>query len=489
MAHYRHFLAAAILAFFGFASVATTSAQGAVDFVMPRHRAYEWSRLSLDDFKGEIRIPVIFVGFSESNGDNEKVVSSANQKTWLTRLNTSNSANHMGADGSVNDYFLAQSYGAVNVTFESVGAYTASGSAADYASKSGDMTRLAIASITDADWSRYDCNADGEVDCVLLIYAGHADGDDNSSRQLVTSIYPHQDWLSRTTGSRLQLGNHYAQAYVWINNLRNGSSTGVDATNAACHELAHGIFDLPDYYKGLTSYMGQYDAMCYGFRQMLYGSATNHCCNLGAFSRMYLGWITPIVLTKPAHVKLSALSLQPEACIIVDPADATHFFVLENRQALADTWDAHLPASGLVVTEVHFRRYNFEYHQANSGAVKDVQLICAADAQGVAYPNDTYNSFDQTRIPFGIEGRSTIGEEVSPVFAQQTVTNIRTMRDGSVEFDFMGGDASIDVVGLSAVAADAPAASGAYTLQGCRASAPAPITIEGGRKILHVRNR
>lgn len=467
---------------------------GSAQHVLPRHHVYEWSHLSIDDLHGDFRVPVIFVGFASapSGASDAVAVSAANQKTWLTRLNTSNSANHMGGEGSVSDYFAAQSYGAVNVTFEAVGSYTAAGCAADYAARSGGMARLAIASMEGVDWSRYDANGDGEVECVLLIYAGHADGDDNASRQPVTSIYPHQNWLQQTTGSRLKLTTvsgkaYFAQSYVWTNDLRNGSSTGVDATNTATHELCHGIFDLPDYYRSLTSYMGQYDAMCYGERQTTYGSATNHCCDLSSMSRMYLGWLTPYELTAPRHVKLRPLSEVPEACVVFDPKDDAHFFLLENRQPLPATWDAHLPAGGLVVTEVHYRRENFDFHQLNIGEPKDVQLICAADEHGVAYPNDTYYNYDQSRIPFGIDGRTSIPAAVSPIFAQQTVTNIRVNRDGTVEFDFMGGGEALDFTGV--VAPVCPFAKPwTYNLLGQRADGSCGIVVRGGRKIMKNKN-
>lgn len=453
---------------------------------LPRHRAYEWSGLSLDDLRGDIRVPVIFVDFGTAGSDNETKVSAANQKTWISRLNTTNSANHMGADGSVNDYFLAQSYGLLNVTFESVGNYTASGSAASYADSNAWLARTAISSLTDVDWSRFDANGDGEVECVLLIYAGHADGDDNAQQTPVKSIYPHQDWLRQSTGSRLKMGDAFVQSYVWMNNLRNGSSTAVNATNTACHELSHGLLDLPDYYKNLVSYMGQYDAMCYGFRQTAYGSATNHCCDFCAFNRMYLGWLTPFELTEPCHVKLQPLSQQAEACIIFDPNDANHFFLLENRQALANSWDAHLPASGLVVTEVHWNRQRWESHSLNGSATKDIQLVCAADNSHVAYPNDIYYNFDQSLIPYGSAGRTSIGSAVSPVFETLTVTGIRTNRDGSVEFDFMGGGPTVDFTGIGAIRTDCPtpSAAGTYNLQGQPVRNPHGLTISGGRVTL-----
>lgn len=456
---------------------------------LPRHHAYQWSGFAIDDLKGNICVPVIFVNFTDNNNDNETAVSSASQKTWLTRLNVSNSANHMAADGSVNDYFLAQSYGATNVTFESVGSYTASGKAASYASNSATLTKRAITSIEGVDWSRYDSNGDKVVDCVLLIYAGHCDGDDNSQRQIVTSIYPHHDWLERSYGSCVSLADGFvAQSYVWANNLRNGSSTGIAAINTVCHELTHGLFDLPDYYRNLTSYLGQYDPMCYGYRQMTYGAANDHCCDFSSFNRMYLGWLTPIILTSPCHVRLRPLSEAPESCVIFDPADDSHFFLLENRQTIPTSWDAHLPASGLIMTEVHFTQSHFDSHSLNAGKVKDVQLVVGADNSRVAIPNATYYNFDQTAIPFGLKGRNAINGRVDDVFKDQAVTDITQNADGTIEFDFMGGGAALDFVGLSTPLA--PASSRPpilFSLDG-RASAPAVIpsgiVIAGGRKIL-----
>lgn len=59
----------------------------------------------------------------------------------------------MGENGSVNDYFRAQSYGRLNVTFENIGSYTASGKASDYAENdaSSKMLRQAVQSLTEVD--------------------------------------------------------------------------------------------------------------------------------------------------------------------------------------------------------------------------------------------------------------------------------------------------------------------------------------------------
>lgn len=445
---------------------------------LPRHRAYTWSSLSLEDLQGDICIPIIFINFTDNNNDNEVAVSSSNQQLWMSRLNDRSTSNHMGEDGSVNDYFLAQSYGKLNVTFENIGSYTAPGRGSNYTDYGvcGNMLRQAVHSLTDVDWSRYDSNDDMEVDCLLAIFAGHSDDDTSSRNANITSIYPHRYWMSIVDNGREPLGDgYYLESYVFANNLRHHSNS-LSATNTICHELGHGILDLTDYYKSLTSYLGQYDAMCYGYRQMNYGASTDHCCDLTSFNRMYLGWITPDELTEPCHVRLNPLSTSGEACVIFDPADANHFFLLENRAALADSWDAHLPASGLVVVEVNWDRDAFEYHNVNSARRKNIRVICAATGQGLALPNDSYLDFDQSQVPYGIQGREAIQTSVHSLFATQTVTNIIVNEDHSVEFDFMGGGAGIEMV-----TDDALAASPCYDLQGQR--------IATGNSGFQIRNR
>ncbi len=432
---------------------------------LPRHRAYTWSSLSLEDLQGDIRIPVIFINFADNNNDNEKAVSSSNQELWMGRLNDRSTANHMGEDGSVNDYFLAQSYGRLNVTFENIGSYTASGRASGYTDYGvcSKMLRQAVQSLPEMDWSRYDSNDDKEVDCLLAIYAGHSDDDTSSRNANITSIYPHRNWMSNIGDGREALGGGYfLESYVMANNLRH-HSTSLAATNTICHELSHGILDLTDYYKNLTSYMGQYDAMCYGYRQMNYGASTDHCCDFTSFNRMYLGWLTPDELTEPCHVRLDPLSTSGEACVIFDPADDNHFFLLENRVALPDSWDAHLPASGLVVVEVNWERNAFEYHNVNSAPRKNIRVICAATGQGLAIPNDSYLNFDQSQVPYGIEGRDAIPASVHPLFATQTVTHITVNEDQSVDFDYRGGGA-----GIETIANDDVAPTTCYDLQGQR---------------------
>lgn len=459
---------------------------------LPRHESYKWALVSNEDIArlGGVRVPVIFVNFENSSIDNEKAVSTSNQNNWLKRLNDNCTANHMGEDGSVNDYFRAQSYGAVNIAFDNIGTYTAPGAAGGYTEYNA-CARLASDAAKSlsgsTDWSLYDCNDDGEVDCILLIYAGHCDGDFSSRGATIKSIYPHRAWVENYLGSRTKLDDsHYMQGYVLMNSLRDRSSA-IAAINTTCHELSHGMFTLSDYYKNLNSYMGQYDAMCYGYRQMDYGSAADHCCDYCAFNRMLLGWLTPVELTEPCHVVLHPLSKSPEAVVVFDPRDPNHFFLLECRATLEDTWDAHLPAGGLIVTEIRWNRQTFQNHTVNAGSRKNVQLICADTSRGIEIPNATYFNFDQRRIPYGIDGRDEIPASLCSAFASKTVTNILVQRDGSVEFDFMGGGETVDLLTLPTPERQMWDPRVYFDLQGRKTWTPQKgvVYINNGKKILY----
>lgn len=92
--------------------------------VWPRQSS-SWNRLGNGGtVSGTIKVPVIFVSFSEANSDDSYVVSDANQTAWINNLNAT--SNYGG-----NQYFSDMSYGKVNVEFVKVGTYTATKSASD----------------------------------------------------------------------------------------------------------------------------------------------------------------------------------------------------------------------------------------------------------------------------------------------------------------------------------------------------------------------
>lgn len=394
-----------------------------------------WSRLSNGGaITGNIKVPIIFVNFQTAGSDDENEIPESNQNGWLTSLNSTT-----GFGGT--QYFSDMSYGKVNVTFEKVGVYSANGSASSYSNTYANLVSTAVSSFSSVDWSQYDSNGDGFVDMVLLIYAGHADGDYYSSGRTVSGIYPQSGWLDVNSGNGTTISgisNLKFSRYLFVNDLASGSANR-DGLSTALHELGHALFDLPDYYNrsnGTPSYgsnMGMWDTMDYGlYLASLYGTS-NPVPGLSAFSRMLNGWLTPIELTQPLSCTLPPITEEAK-CYMIKESD-THYYLLEARHAVTGSWDNGL-ASGLIVTEVNESGIsNFILnHGSNDGKVK------VLPANNVVYGSGNYTSNLSTQ-PFGTNNVTEISSSFGAIFSTKTVTNIKVNADGSVSFDFMGGGA------------------------------------------------
>ncbi len=393
-----------------------------------------WSRLANGGtVSGTIKVPVIFVNFSQANSDDDNVITEANQTTWINNLNASTG---YGA----NKYFSDMSYGNVNVEFVKVGTYTANNKASNWAGNNrATLAANAIQNATyatgfsKASWENFDSNSDDFVDLVMLIFAGHADGDNRSTGTSVSSINPHSSFVDSGSGTTYTGISKMFSRYVLVNELGHNSGSCANL-GTALHELGHAIFDLPDYYGGsYVSYMGFWDTMDYGtfFGDVI--STSNPVPGLSAFSRMLNGWLTPTELTYGQHVTIHPINDQAEAYMIKE--SDTHYYLFEARAAKAGSWDAGL-TSGLILTEVNESDGGSWIidHTTNDGKVKVVR------ADKIEWTSSNYSSNINTQ-PFGPNVK-VIDSSYGSIFATKTVENIVVNADGTVEFDFMGGDSN-----------------------------------------------
>ncbi len=117
----------------------------------------------------------------------------------------------------------------------------------------------------------------------------------------------------------------------------------VGLLGTVCHEFGHlvGLPDLYDVY-GRSSGVGSWDIMCNGAYA---GSASAGAppgavpTNLGAWSRYFLGWVTPQTITNPdttltvraAEIDTTQYEVADQTMIKI-PISETEFFLIENRQ-------------------------------------------------------------------------------------------------------------------------------------------------------------
>ena len=365
------------------------------------------------------------------------------QKFYNDVMNKEGFTNDDGFVGSVKDYFLAQSDGKFNLTFDVKGPYMMSQNYGYYGQDVGntdsndanamDMVKEACAQANaeGVDFSQYDWYGDGDVDLVYVIYAGYGQatgGDANT-------IWPHARrgaWIS-------SYGGKQQRQYACSNELNGDSGSHPSGIGTICHEFSHclGYPDMYDCtYSGIHS-MGTWDIMCSGS----YNGNSFRPAGYTAYEKWVAGWLTPTELsTSDVAVKgLKALSEGGGAYVIHNDGNRDEFYMLENRQQTG--WDTELPGSGLLITHIDYDARAWARNTVNTTAS---HLRCA-----VVPADRILNNYTEADDAYPYNGDNRLTYESRPeavVYNQNTdgsnllnrgVTDITANADGTISFNFV----------------------------------------------------
>lgn len=310
------------------------------------------TRAEAEDFPmthGTRRIPVLLVNFK----DKRFKISNPNQSFDDLLNKKGYSAN--GGTGSVRDFYLDNSDGAFCPVFDVYGPYDLPDKMSVYGQN--DDAPLAIfqaATAHDAeiDFSQYDSDGDGDVDMLLLYYAGFNQASNTTNSNL---IWPHQwemDFSDNEEVANNSFDGVHIRKYFCTSELKGytWSEGEMDGIGTTCHEFAHSL-GLPDFYD--TDYDNANDeaGALYNFSTMCGGAYNNDGCTPPWFTieeQMMLGWADgPTLLPESGDVTLGPVSSHL-ACKS-ETSMANEYFVYECRDGKG--WDAYLP-TGLVVYHV-----------------------------------------------------------------------------------------------------------------------------------------
>ena len=282
-----------------------------------------------------------------------------------------------GATGSIRQYFLDQSWGQYDLQIDVVGPVKVSKTLSYYGSNDAQgsdkhpdelvVEACQLAAEQGVDFSQYDSNEDGEVDWVVILYAGKGEADGGASN----TIWPHQYDLAYTDEEFLldgKLVNHYC----CLNEI-DGSSGYRCGIGTFCHEFSH-VMGLPDFYATNQAdhrTMGSWDIMDAG----PYNNEGNTPPCYSAYERWFMGWMEPVLLDDACSVVLPSLDESHRACLITATGKGIEdilapspsiFYLLENRQQLG--WDKYIKGSGLMITKVNWNRGKWEGNTVNNVA-------------------------------------------------------------------------------------------------------------------------
>ena len=286
---------------------------------------------------GDRTIPALLINFSDSTF----VVD--DPKTRFHNLLNQEGYSENGGYGSVRDYYMDNSLGQYRPSFEVLGPVTLSQSSAYY-DKNGVSKAIKEAfEILDpeVDFSKYDSDGDGNIDMILVYYAGHNEAEGAGEE----SIWPHQATMYATFDGVV------ARKYFCTSELFGATGTEMCGIGTTVHEFAHSL-GLPDFYDtdyetgGQNAYTtDKFDVMCRG-NYNLRGKCPPY---FTALERHMLGWMKePELIAYGGSYSLAPL--QENAAYKFKTKNEGEYLILETRNG--EGWDAGIQETGLAVYHV-----------------------------------------------------------------------------------------------------------------------------------------
>ncbi len=321
-----------------------------------------------------------------------------------------------GAQGSVKDFFVENSYGKADVSFEVVGPVTLSQNAAYYGANNSNgndiRTREFAAEVANkaaalVDFSQFDADNNKYVDGFHIIFAGRGEeaggGED--------CIWSHKWSFAQT----LTFNGKWLQIYSCSPELYYNRITTI---GAICHELTHALFGVPDYYDtdgsegGDFEGSGNWDLMGSGSWNRL--AAAGDCpAHINMYEKIRLGWLPAIELSGSQSLTNMPSSVEnPQAYKMIAPADGG-YFLLENKQKKG--FDKALPGIGLLIWCVNAALPNYS-SGINATYPQLLYPVCASSGyQIVSNEPDSYGKINTAGCPFpGTSGNTSFDDETFP---------------------------------------------------------------------------
>lgn len=410
---------------------------------------YEKTRGSLGEkhagYEGNKKGLMILVDFEDT-----KFSETHTKELYQQITNKLGFVHQLGFRGSVRDYFLDQSRGKFDLTFDVVGpirmkrnyAYYGANDREGYDIRPQEMIQEACEGAdAEVDFRDYDWDHDGKVDALYVLYAGQ--GENSTEGQDSKRVWPHQAELSESNFD-FNLDQVTIDSYACGPEL--SSRTQIEGIGTICHEFSH-VLGLPDMYDTLhgEAYgMFSWDVMDQGS----YNVGGFVPAGYTSYERTYLGWLNPIELTSDLIVtKMKPLSEQGEAYVIYNENNRNEYYLLENRRKTG--WDAGLGGEGLLILHVDFDAKTWAdntvnsqknhqrctiFHADNSDAYLDMWgNYSASEIAGDAYPYQANDSLAANSKP---AARLFNANRWGTYFMNKDVNEITRNEDGTISFRF-----------------------------------------------------
>ena len=319
-----------------------------------RHRrAYVKSTPSTET----VKVPVVLINFSDTQAEYDS-------PTFQELIFGTNSPVPTGP-GSMREYYSEVSYGNLSLSGE-IGDWVTADREHDYYGENdengddahpSELVKEAVRKVDgNVDFSQYDNDGDGFVDCVIVVHQGL--GEETSGN--TTDIWSHK-WSLVGSGE----GFYYTDDGVTVNRYTiqaEKAFSSMSTIGVFSHEWGH-VLGLPDLYDidGSSDGIGNWGLMSGGSWNMTsrMGDTPAHPM---AWCKWYLGWVSPTqVRDFMDDEPISQVETEGDVYQFLDnpggPGDwnrwtggSGEYLLVENRQKFG--FDAGLPGSGLLIWHI-----------------------------------------------------------------------------------------------------------------------------------------
>ncbi len=382
---------------------------------------------------GKLTVPVIMVEFSDT-----KFAETTTQAKMTRFYNEKGYREEEYCVGSVKDYFVSQSRGMFEPSFDVVAKVTLNKSYKDYGANNsygfdsdveglvGDAVAAAVKE--GVDFTPYK-DKQGAVQLVSILYAGRGEATEPHTTANENLIWPCEVDINEKMS-----GIYFNSFFVGNELFEDGTLMGM---GVFCHEFGHAL-GLPDFY--CTDYSYYKDDPFSYWSIMDAGAYVNDGrspIGYTAYERSYLGWLDIREINGAQSVTLYPAKMKDKemAVLIRNPKDKKEYFILENRHQ--DTWyphtdkEGHVFGQGLMVSHIAYEPVEWMRNVLNNVQNgKRAHIITA----------------DQSRLHSGASQENLFGNgvdqmETLPLYGQGKLEapfyRVVKNEDGSVSFNFM----------------------------------------------------
>ena len=355
--------------------------------------------------------------------------------------------------GSFRDYYLENSYGALDITTTVTRWVTLSSPKSYYGADGAEAMIVEALSLLDSeiDLREFDNDGDGVLDGLSVVHQGT--GQEASGNP--GEIWSHSGILYGKTMDGIQL-----RRYTIVPERLNEKITTIGVT---CHEFGHnlGAPDLYDTDYGLSG--GEYPGT--GIWDLMASGAWNgeesgnRPAGTNMWQKIQLGWVVPETLSASCRVEnMKGSNFEPVAYRF-DTTTSGEYFILENRRK-AGTFDQALPGEGLLIYHANDNivSHNVESNTLNSHYPQAMYIVCAAAGGDPDSDPYSYGPVNSSATPFpGAYSKTSFTDTSLPSaksfsgrYSYKGLTHIAENGDGTVSFDFICYDMPLAPADLKA---------------------------------------